>query len=96
MAFQIIDGGKSKVKDTVKDTVNKEEQLKMFIQHMRTIESSIASVKTMAIKIDWHELNVMLISCHKQILDTLKYVKETGTSSGIKTNVKKNHLKIIE
>lgn len=95
MTFEIIDGGKSKSPKN-KSVTNKTEQLKMFVQHMRSIETSIASVKTMAIKLDWHELNVMLIACHKQIIDTLGYVKKTSTASGIKPTPKKNFLKLID
>lgn len=85
-----------------KNAVKKVEQLKYFISHMRTLENSISSIKTMAVKLEWDELNIRLISCHKHILDTLAYVKQSGKLNDKElTNLNKpkkktNHLRVVE
>jgi hypothetical protein len=94
MSFEIIDGGQSKDKKTV---INKVEQLKLFVSHMRALEGTIASIKTMAVKMEWLDLDKRLTSCHDQILDTLSYVKKSTKEQKIKNeiNSNKNHLKIV-
>jgi hypothetical protein len=84
MTFEIIDGGNNKSPKQTKSTlVSKSEQLKIFVSHMRTLEMSIASVKTMALKIEWDELDKRLTACHDQIMDTLKYVKKSSKDKKI-------------
>lgn len=94
MSFKIIDGGNDK---TPKENI---EQLKVFVSHMRALENSISSIKTLAADIKWDELNIKLTSCHDQILDTLAYVKNS-TKTKIEeknTNNKKpkNYLKLLD
>ena len=101
MTFKIIDGGQTDSPTKVKIKLdNKIEQLKVFVSHMRALENSIASVKTMALKVEWKELDKRLTSCHDQILDTLAYVKKS-TSDKKQDKIKldkpkKNHLKIVK
>jgi hypothetical protein len=94
MSFKIIDGGQS---DPPKNPVNKIEQLRLFVSHMRALERTIASIKTVANKMKWTELDKRLTSCHDQILDTLVYVKKTTKDKKVSMNTKpsKKHLKII-
>jgi len=101
MTFKIIDGGLTdSPTEQKKKLINKVEQLKLFVAHMRTLEKTIAAVKTMAIKIEWDELDKRLTSCHDQILDTLSYVKRsTKEKKQAKMNLdkpKKINLKIVE
>lgn len=95
MCFEIIDGGKSK---TPVDDQTKNEQLALFVSHMRTLEKTIASVKTLAVKLEWIELDKRLTSCHDQILDTLSFVKKSSKDKKIKNETKsnKNHLKLLK
>ena len=101
MTFEIIDGGQTDSPTKVKTKLNsKIEQLKIFVSHMRALENSIASIKTMALKIEWKDLDKRLTSCHDQILDTLAYVKKS-TSDKKQDKIKldkpkKNHLKIVK
>ena len=101
MTFKIIDGGLTdSPADHKKKIVNKVEQLKLFVAHMRALEKTIAAVKNMAIKIEWDELDKRLTSCHDQILDTLSYVKRsTNKKKQDKLDLdkpKKVNLKIVE
>ncbi len=75
MVFKVIHGKRKSREGQKKIADTKAEQLKYFVSHMRTLEGSISSIKTMAVKLEWDELNKRLISCHKHILDTLSYVK---------------------
>ena len=98
--FEIIDGGISKTPDEEKKDVGEQiEQLKLFVSHMRQIENSITSVQRIAVGMEWHELNIKLISCHKHILDTLSFVKSSTKMKKIDkeklTNIKKDHLTIL-
>ena len=98
--FEIIDGGTSNTPDEEKKNTNKQiEQLKLFVSHMREIENSIATVSHIATRMEWHELNIKLISCHKHILDTLSFVKSSTKMKKIDkeklTNIKKDHLTIL-
>ena len=78
MTFKIIDGGNSDTPAEKKKNINnKIEQLKVFVSHMRALENSISSIKTMASKMKWDGLDKRLTSCHDQILDTLSYVKKS-------------------
>jgi len=101
MTFEIIDGGQIDSPTKIKTKLdNKIEQLKVFVSHMRALENSIASVKTMALKIEWVDLDKRLTSCHDQILDTLAFVKKSSNDKKQdKINLdkpKKNYLKIIK
>lgn len=102
MTLKKIIGKKESPEIRKKNAEKKIEQLKYFISHMRTIENSISSVKSMAVKLEWDELNLKLISCHKHILDTLSFVKESGKLNKLeiqnlnKPKQKTSHLKIVE
>ena len=48
----------------------------MFIFHMRQIENAISVVTKNAEKYEWKELSDKCKFCHKQINDTLAYVKK--------------------
>ncbi len=102
MSFKIIDGGRSETPNQSKENLtNKIEQLKVFVAHMRSLERTIASIKTMAVKIEWTDLDKRLTSCHDQILDTLSYVKKsTKGKELLKDDMDKppsrNHLKVVE
>jgi hypothetical protein len=93
MSFKIIDGGNDK---TPKENI---EQLKVFVSHMRALENSISSIKTLASDMKWNELNLKLTSCHDQILDTLAYVKNSTKSKITEVNAAskkpKSHLKLL-
>jgi len=100
MSFEIIDGGMNDTpKDKKKKLVNKVEQLKVFVSHMRALENTISSIKTVAAKMEWHELNKKLTSCHDQVLDTLAYVKNSTKGKIVerdKPDKPKNFLKLLE
>jgi len=100
MSFKIIDGGSNKSPtEKKKQIVNKVEQLKVFVSHMRALENTISSIKTVAAKMEWNELNLKLTSCHDQVLDTLAYVKHSTKGKIVerdKPNKPKNFLKLLE
>jgi len=100
MTFKIIDGGCNETpEEKKKNIVNKIEQLKVFVNHMRALENSIASIKSMATKIEWDELDKRLTSCHDQVLDTLAYVKKSSKGKILERDEKpksKNFLKLLE
>lgn len=94
--------GKKESPELRKKTAEKKiEQLKYFISHMRTLENSIASIKTMAVTLEWDELNIRLLACHKHILDTLAFVKKSEKLNNKeimdlnKPKIKINHLKEV-
>lgn len=78
MMLKKINGKRKSPDIRKKEAERKAEQLKYFVSHMRTIENSISTVKSMAVNLKWDELNLKLISCHKHILDTLLFVKNSG------------------
>jgi len=100
MSFKIINGGNKSLNENKKDISREVEQLKLFVSHMRAIENSITSVNDMASSLKWPELNVRLIQCKKQILETLAFVRNS-TKSKIqqRDNIDKpnnrNYLKIV-
>jgi prefoldin subunit 5 len=78
MTFRIIEGGSPESPTQKKKQLSdKVEQLKIFVSHMRSLEKSIASIKSMAHQIEWDDLDKRLTSCHDQILDTLSFVKKS-------------------
>ena len=89
MSLKIIQGGNINLE-------MQSEQLKMFVSHMRSLESNIASIAAMASKMEWKELNLKLIACHDQILDTLSYVKNSSKSKLLDNKKNKNFLKIVK
>lgn len=101
MTFRIIDGGSPESPTQKKKQLsNKVEQLKIFVNHMRALEKSIASIKLMAQKVEWDLLDKRLTSCHDQILDTLSFVKKsTNEKKQDRLNLDKpikTKLKIVE
>jgi len=100
MSFKIIDGGSDETpKDKKKTIINKVEQLKVFVSHMRALENTISSIKTVAVKLEWYELDKRLTSCHDQVLDTLSFVKNSTKGKIIerdKPNKPKDFLKLLE
>ncbi len=54
----------------------KADQIKIFTHCMKMIENSMVDVKRLSQKIDWIDLMEMTNECHKNILKTLKYVKD--------------------
>lgn len=99
MSFKIIQGGGESPEKTKLKSESKSEQLKLFVAHMRGLENSIASIKFMAQKIEWDELDSMLDVCHKQVIDALSFVKNSTKSKIEKinkfNNKKKVQLKLI-
>ena len=71
MDFKVIKGGSSSV---TKKKI--EEQINVFVQHMRAIEQSVSMVEKMARSIDWEELHNRAAQNHDSILQTLRYVKK--------------------
>lgn len=102
MVLKTIKGKKESPEIRKKNAEKKIEQMQFFISHMRTLENSIASVKTMAVKLEWDELNRRLLTCHKHVIDTLAFVKQSGKLGQReilelnKPKQKTNHLRIVE
>ena len=100
MSFKIIDGGSDDTpKEKKKQIIDKIEQLKLFVSHMRALENTISSIKTVAAKMEWNELNLKLTSCHDQILDTLSFVKNSTKGKIIERDdpdKSKDYLKLLE
>ena len=102
MELKVLDGKKEPIEIRKKKLMKKVEQLKYFVSHMRTLETSIASIKVMASKIEWVELDERLSECHKNILDTLSFVKNSTKQNkqGIldleNPIIKPNHLKLAK
>jgi len=101
MTFKVIQGGSKSPNEIKKEVSNKAEQLKIFVSHMRTLESSISGVRSIASKVGWTELDARLIVCHKTIVDTLSFVKNSTKakmiqSEELKKPPKTNHLKVIK
>ena len=102
MELKVLDGKKDPPEIRKKQLMKKIEQLKYFVSHMRTLETSIASIKVMTSKIEWVELDEKLAECHKNILDTLSFVKNSTKQNkqgllDLESPIKKsNHLKLAK
>lgn len=75
MPLKIIKGGGKPTGPTQEQI---EQKINMFIGQMREMENSISVVKRMAESINWNTLDQRLTVCHRNILDTLGYVKRTA------------------
>lgn len=100
MSFKIIDGGADETpKEKKKNIAKRVEQLKIFVTHMRALENTITSIKNVAVKMEWHDLDKKLTSCHDQILDTLAFVKNSTKGKMVERDApdkSKNFLKLLE
>ncbi len=77
MSFKIIDGG-GEVKHLGPSREQIETKLKVFTAHMRQIENAISVTKKMAQTMKWDELDKRLVVCHKDILNTLGFIKRSS------------------
>lgn len=82
--FDIIDGGSPESPEEKKRKADQEiEQLQVFVGHMRSVENSISAIKNIALKMKWYELDSRLNECHRQIVDTLSFVKRSSKAKKV-------------
>lgn len=93
MGLRIIDGGTPK--RVTKE--NASQRISVFVQHMRSIEQSMSMVVRMAEALGWDELTTRSKKNHREILDTLTYVKRYHKVivSGIQKKNKEPQLSLV-
>jgi len=75
MTLKVISGG-GKPTGQSRDQI--QQKLNVFVGQMRQIENSISVVKRMAETMKWDALDTRLTVCHRNILDTLGFVKRSA------------------
>ena len=95
MAFKLIHGGASDVLEKKELSIQQKfERVKMMKCHMRSIESSMASLNHQAKQIGWDKISGLVDETHKHIIEILRIIKKTEKASGVLN--KQPNLKVID
>lgn len=52
-------------------------KLQMLVNHTRNLENSLAIINNLALTLQWEDLNEKVSSCRHDLLQLLKYIKDT-------------------